>query len=369
MPAAGTSYRMAGVGPDSILFQGNALRHFQALALALARPALSSGGPLPEVVEDLLVEFIRRADRDGEEPTVGWLEGHLSAPVEEWRFVESLNAYFDQARLHVGACIATKDLAELGVDVPTLTHEPFRPPYLSTTVQGRGRASARLLAIERIAEAKALVALASSPSEVSDVKHLFASGGTYGYSSGRRATLNVVLVDSTGKLWPGYHELSEALRRAEDERSDWEERVASAARWWHRASSTSWPSEVVVAGISTLECLLIKPGEVREKAKLVARRMTEVAVLGGMSATRQDQWLFDLYKRRNEALHAGRFYQDDLDANRLLALVDLGIHWAVKHLDPWHKGTKAGPCKDIDEVLGPHERATGDIANPGSEAP
>ncbi len=164
-------------------------------------------------------------------------------------------------------------------------------------------------------------------------------------------------MDSTGKLWPGYHELSDALARPEDKRTDLEQRAAGAARWWRRASMSTWPSEVIVAGMSALECLLmLATDERREKRGLVAARASAIAVLATMQPTAQVGWLHKLYERRNEALHAGRFHQDDLDARNLLELVDLVLHRTVRHLDPWHRGTNACPCTTAEEALADHEQ-------------
>ncbi len=212
------------------------------------------------------------------------------------------------------------------------------------------------MAIERIAEGTALLALISGPLKVKDHEHVWRKGdGSGGYSTGQPAGMIVYRVDATSKLWPGYHELSEALVRPEDQRTDLERRVTGAARWWHKASTTSWPSEVLVTGMSALECLLLLPGERREKADLVADRASDVAVLTMMTRTAQIGWLRDLYDRRNDALHAGRFHQDDLDARHLLALVDQVIHRMIRHLDPWHRGTNTGPCTTAEEALGCRE--------------
>ncbi len=343
------------LGPDPVRFEGLALIRFQQISLKLAKSALLHGGPLPDVVKGLVVEFIRLADREDEDAAMDWLEAQLSAPSDQWTFVQGLNAHLRPRKLRLGSCTAATDLESLGIDSSTMIPDGLRPPFIAVTTEGRGETSARLVAIERIAEATALLALMSYPPEVPIVAHLLTQDGAFGYSTGQRGTLNVWRVFASGKLHPGYHELSDALARPENQRSDWEQRVASAARWWHKASTTAWPSEVLVAGMSALECLLMKPGEGTKKAALVSTRMTTVATLGGIKRAQQIEWLRGLYRRRNEALHGGQFYQDELDADRLLALVDLGVQWAVRHLDPWHEGTNDGPCTNIDEALGPHE--------------
>ncbi len=354
-PAESTVFRLAvGIGP-TLLFEGEALKMFRSLVLGLARPALTTGGPLPEVVESLVIEFVRRAAGGREQDALVWLEGELSAPVEAWTFVEGVGAHLEQ-RLQLGSCTVANDLRELGLDPALYAPFSMTGPYIAITVEARGQATARLIAGERIAEATALLGLLSVPGAVPDEAHIWKKAdGQFGYSTGESGDLRVYRVDQRGKLWPGYHQLSDALARADDQRSDWERRVIGAARWWHKASTTAWPTEVITAGMSALECLVIKPGEWTAKADLVADRASGIAVLAGTTRSAQIGWLRDLYKRRNDALHAGRFHQDDLDALNFLALVDLVAHQAVPHLDPWHRGTNDGPCATIDEVLGPHE--------------
>ncbi len=352
---AGTPYRLFSKLGRSMLFVGAGLRTLRLLTLGLARPALTSGGPLPEVVESLIVEFVRNAENDQVETALVWLESQLSAAAQTWTFVESIDAHIPQ-RIQLGSCTVVSDLAELDMDAAMFDAFDLTGPFIAATVEGRGQATARLVAIERIAEAMALLALLSAPAEVPDDEHIWKRhDGQFGYSTGEGGALAVHRVDRTGKLWPGYHELSGALARPEEERTEWEQRVIGAARWWRKASTTSWPSEIITAGMSALECLLLKAGERMEKANLLADRATTVAVLTTMTPSAQVGWLRCVYNRRNYALHAGRFHQDDLDAMDFLALVDLVVHEAIGHLDPWHRGTNDGPCTTIDEALSAHD--------------
>ena len=352
LPEEGVLYRAhTGLG-GSLVFRGEALRLYRRLVLELSRPALSDGGPLPEVVEGLVTQFVTRATAGKEDESLEWLKAELSAPVTAWTFIEPLNAYPPHTPFKVGFCTVASDLSELDHDPSEFAPAKMTGPFIATTVEARGQATARLVSVERIAEATALLALLSGPSEVEDGQHFVVQGdGRVGWSTGNHAGLNVYRVSSGGKLWPGYRELSDALVRPEDQRSDLEKRVAGAARWWRKASTTSWPSEMLVTGMSALECLLLLSGERDAKRDLVAARASEIAVLETMTKTAQVGWLKKLYDRRNHALHAGRFHQDDLDAINFLALVDLVVHRSVQHLHAWHTGTNAGPCTTVEQFL------------------
>ncbi|MGH9280730.1 MAG: hypothetical protein ACRD12_21900 [Acidimicrobiales bacterium] len=110
-----------------MLFRGEAYARFQALSLELSRSALADAGPLPEVVQDLLVAFVRQAGCIGENAAFGWLEAQLTAPLEEWTFVEPLNAHIlGPERLRLGACEVAWDLLALGVDAATPTPRSHR---------------------------------------------------------------------------------------------------------------------------------------------------------------------------------------------------------------------------------------------------
>ena len=131
----------------------------------------------------------------------------------------------------------------------------------------------------------------------------------------------------------------------ESQRTDWERRVLAAVRWVARAIATTWPSEALIANMVALESLFVEGQNVRKKGKAIAEALTERVVLNQLTTDQQRDWLSDIYQRRNEAVHEGRQYADDLETDRLTDLAWWAVHWGLWHLNPLHARGRASPVR------------------------
>jgi hypothetical protein len=349
-------YRMIGFPPDSILYRGNALELHRTLSLRLSQSALAASGHVFRSVEQLLDGFIQQNDASDLATAIAWLDAELLAPLEDWTFVQELGFRTQVARIQVGNCTVVLNLDDVQPGIAATyapTTRDLRPPFIFTTVAARDRFSARVLSIETFSEAEAVIALLAGVTEIPDVRYLIVNSPEDRYSTGPMAIAQIQAVDSAGNLWPGYHELSEALARPSAVRTDWEQRTLAASRWLRVASTTNWPSQSISASMSTLECLLVLPTE-RNKRVPISERTSDIGILKGKTRTEQVAWLQDLYGRRNDAVHGGVFYRDEIDAAGLLVLTKSVVHWAVQHLDPMHGRPVGGACATITEVLTTH---------------
>lgn len=357
-PGDTSLYRSIGFPPNSILYRGDALELHRVLSLRLSQSALGDSGHGPRSVEYLLDGFIQESDSTDLTSAITWLDAQLSAELETWTFVQELEFRSPCARFEVGSCIVVQNLDDIQPSLSSL-YAPlgldWRPPFISTSVAARDEFSARILASEAFAEAETVIALLAGWTEVPDVRHLTVNSPVAHYSTGSRAIPQIQAIDSAGNFWPGYHELSEALARHSGQRTDWERRALAASRWFRVASTTNWPSQSISASMSALECLLVAPtDDRRNKRGPIARRTSDIGILKGRTKAEQVSWLNDLYHRRNDAVHAGVFHQDEIDAQALLVLVRSVVHWSTRHLDPSHGRPGGGSCTAIAEALAAH---------------
>lgn len=355
---ADTLYRMIGFPPNSILYRGDALELHRTLSLRLSQSALGDSGHVPRSVEQLLDGFIQKNHATDLATAIAWLDTELSAPLEDWTYLQELGFRSPCARFDVGPSAVVKKLDDVQPGLASLyapMASDMRPPFIFTTVAARDEFSARILAREAFAEAEAVIALLAGCTEVPDVRHMTVKSPVDRYSTGSGAAVPLIqAIDASGSLWPGYRELSEALARPPDQRTDWEQRALAASRWFRVASTSNWPSQSISASMSTLECLLVSPTDSQNKRIPISRRTTDIGILRGKTRAQQVAWLQDLYGRRNDAVHAGVFYRDEIDAAALLILVKSVVHWSTQHLDPMHGRPGGGACTSIAEVLAAH---------------
>jgi hypothetical protein len=356
-PEDASMFRMIGFPPDSLLYRGDALELHRRLSLRLSQSALAESGHVPRSVAKLLDEFVRNSDTSDLATALAYLGAELSSPLERWTFVQELGFQSPCARFEVGPCVVVQNLDDVEQGLASLyapMASDMRSPFIYTTVEARDQFSARILAIEAFAEAEAAVALLTGWTGAPDVRHLTVNSPVTHYSSGSAAIRQIQRIDASGNLWPGYHELSEALARLPEQRTDWEQRALAASRWFHVAKNSDWPSQSISALMSTLECLLVKSDDRGNKREPIAARTSDIGILSGRTRTDQVTWLEGLYQRRNDAVHAGVFHRDEIDAEALLVLVDAVVHWSIRHLDPTHRDSGGLPCTTIVEALAVH---------------
>jgi Apea-like HEPN len=343
---------LVGFGP-TLLFRGPSLELLRALQAAMAESALARGGPSRKAAETLLTSACVMSVVDGRDEAIAWIKAELAEPPTRWAFVESIGAYLPKDELHLGSCrLALEPPSEVVPEpVEPRLREHLAPPLILVEVDARDQESARLLARDRIDEAVAILALAAGY-RGTHAKHALAQrGGTTSLGGGPGVMIAAEFWDAEGRVHPHYRAMSDAAARTDEERTDWERRVLASARWFGKAAATFWPSEALTAAMTALECLFVKDRKTREKGAAIAESFTQRFVARGWSADQQRDWLRGLYRARNDAIHEGRRFVEDLDVDRLVDLTAYAVRWGAWHLSPDHdNGT--GACHTFDAVMG-----------------
>jgi hypothetical protein len=342
---------LVGLSP-MLLFRGESLQLIRALQGTLSRSALTHGGLSRRALEDLLTSACRLSVGEGSEAAILWFGEQLAKPRRRWVFVEPTGAFVPADQLQLGACRLSRhlpaDLVPEGL-IPT-AQEQFTGPVVVTEVDARDKKSAQLLARDRIEEATAILVLASDH-RGSFPRHLTREpGGATSINSGGTRLIAPGFWDSEGRIHPLYRALSNAAERTDEERTNWERRSLASVRWFAKAAETFWPSEALIACMTTLESLFIKDRRVREKGREIADRFTERWVGHGWSSDEQREWLRELYRARNDAIHEGRRFVEDLQVDRLVDMTAYAVRWGAWHLDPHHADREVA-CETYADVM------------------
>lgn len=343
---------------DLLVLRGEALEILDDLKERLARPALREGGPSPSAVDKMLIDACVKAATNEPNP-IDHLREEIERSPQEWLVADQLPTYRPLKRnLEIGSC-------QLVGKVPQLIAQAFRFDDLEerfgggalvTTVKARDEHSARQVAHDRFEETRAILNLIGSrgpDSPALGAIRIDGPGGSLSHPD-KREVFSMQLVNEDGSLHPGYAELSIAAAKHDDQRSDWEQRCLAAARWYLVGSRSVWPSAILTACITSLECLVLAGSE-EDKGKEVAEMVGRLLKRRGMTQSKLRRWIRNLYSRRNEVVHAGRDFRDELDAERLLPVVYTLIRWSLSHLTEFHRdyiGGPRGPCETYDEVMG-----------------
>jgi len=345
-------FMLMGFQQPTLLFRGESLALLRALQTALAESALAHGGPSRKAAESLLTEACRMSVVSGADQAVAWIRAELEKPPARWAFAESILAYLPRAELELGGCRLAHEVPGEVVPEPVepRLREHLTPPLILVDVTARDDESARLLARDRIDEAVSILALASGH-RGSHAKHaLVRPDGSTSLAGGPTALIAPEFWDAEGRVHSQYRSMSVAAARSDDDRTDWEHRVLASVRWFAKAAETFWASEALAACMTALECLFIKDQRTRDKRSAIAERATERFVTRGWTPDEQMEWLRRLYAARNDAIHEGRRFVEDLDVDRLVDLTSYAVRWGAWHLDPGHdEGT--GACHEFDEVM------------------
>jgi hypothetical protein len=343
---------LIGFQPPTLLFRGESLALLRALQTALAGSALARGGPSRKAAESLLTKACGMSVVQGTEGAIAWIRAELAEPPGRWLFVESIPAYLPKQELQLGSCRLTRDVPTDTVPEPLepRLREHLAPPLIIAGVEARDEESARLLARDRIDEAVAILVLATSYRGSHAPHALRRVDGTTSLSGGSKALIAAEFWDDEGRIHPYYRAMSDAAARTDEERRDWERRVLGSVRWFAKAAETFWPSEALTACMTALECLFVKDQATKNKGAAIAERFTERWVARGWGADEQREWLRRLYRARNDAIHEGRRFVEDLQVDRLVDLTAYAVRWGGWHLTPDHANGK-GACSDFDQVM------------------
>jgi hypothetical protein len=344
-------FLLMGFQQPTLLFRGESLALLRALQTTLAESALAQGGPSRKAAESLLTQACSMSVVSGPDQALAWIRAELEKPPARWTFAEPILAFLPGAELELGGCRLLRempnDLVPEPVELPLRDH--LIPPLILADVTAKDDESARLLARDRIDEAISILALASGHRGAHAKHALVRSDGSTSLAGGPKALIASELWDAEGRVHPQYRSMS-AAARSDEERTDWEHRVLASVRWFAKAATSFWASEGLVACMSALECLFVKGQTTSDKRGAIAERVTERFVTGGWSPSEQIEWLRRLYGARNDAIHEGRRFVEDLDVDRLVDLTSYAVRWAAWHLDPAHDQGD-GACRDFDEVM------------------
>jgi hypothetical protein len=342
-----------------LVFRGAALELLRHLQRQLAGSALAKGGPSRKAVERLLIETCRRSIAEGPDAASSWLEERLHERLEEWLVIEPFDVFLPVERATLGACEISRHLPEeIGSDfLAGAVKDDIAGPVIRAAVLAQDADSARLVARDRIEEARAILMLFNREHrEVPRLHVIGKPGGGMSVAFGSGTLMAHRLYDEDGRIHPTYAPISTAAGKEESGRTDWERRTVAAVRWFARASGTTWPPEALIANMVGLECLFVEDRSVRRKGEAIAHALTDRLVLKGLSSDEQREWLISLYRRRNDAAHEGRQYAEDLEVDRLTDLLWWASQWAIWHLNPYHSDSGT-PCRTFAEAMGQHQSA------------
>jgi hypothetical protein len=100
-----------------------------------------------------------------------------------------------------------------------------------------------------------------------------------------------------------------------------------------------------------LECLFVAGKRERgQKGALIASRLSARFTLNEMTEAEQARWIEGLYQARNDAVHEGREFVDDLDVDRLGELAHFAVRNLSVHLVAGHRYARHS-CRTFDEAM------------------
>jgi hypothetical protein len=202
----------------------------------------------------------RRRPRPNDRPPTParMINDHGMTPVEDkpsaselalanrsWLAAVPIRCHFRGDALRVGKCRVEQQIPAqasglaAGEDRTKLADRP----WLVTDVLARDESSAKIVAADHFDEARALLRMLSD--DIRGPIHTdMVTISKEGQPCWARSLGDLYVVrraDAAGTLWPSMHELSEAMTRSDQDRTDWERRTVAACRWYHRAASAGWP--------------------------------------------------------------------------------------------------------------------------------
>jgi hypothetical protein len=335
-----------------VLIEGDGIRLLRSLQRRLAGSSRARSGLSVVETRSVLVETCDQAVEGTIRGAIETLRATLDGPLGEMVIIEPVDMILPVHRLTVGRTAYSSRVSRDFARVPLGRERGFVAPVASTRVATRGFDTARVLARQRFAESLAVLDLASPPpnvgSEVTAWRDVSSGSGSLSFFR-KGPILSKELISGT-RLVPPYRQLALAVGREESERSDWERRLIAATRWFSRSYRSEWPADRLAAAMVALECLFVVDRSEREKGSLIAERLTDRFKLNERTREQQIEWLKRLYRARNDAIHEGRDFVDDLDVDRLLDLLRYVVAMLAQHLDPSHR-PRHRSCRTYDEAM------------------
>lgn len=350
-------YHMIGLSPDqALILREGATGLLRKIGKELSQPALSGRGLSLEGAESLLIQACREFHQRGPEAALAWLTDELEKPERTWVVIEPAKIHFKGEPVRVGRCDLYQTVPPSHADEVFVKHfaSKFKNSVIVATPTATDEHSARRLAHEYIEESRAIVVMADGEHHGVDSRtpHLIGHPGTpLAAIRGKSDWLYLEHVqDRDGRLYPEFSALSAAATKPEHEREDWERRVLAAARWNAIAVTTGWPSEALGASMIALECLFVRSRRVKRKGKAIAGAVSKRWEF----RSDQEDWLENLYSSRNDVIHEGRHFIQEVDVYDLLAILARALHWGAWHLHDMHR-SDGKICSTFDEAMAPHD--------------
>lgn len=342
------------LGPnEDLVFHGRTKFLLDDLARRLARSALEHGGPSPEAVTSLLIQATGKVGQQTSADLIAGIAEELDKPEREWEFAEEIFLDLREGSVPVGACQVFAQVPERFMSDPNDAKTLFRGgSAITTVVQAHDEVSALQIADERFEEARAILAQ-NTYGELRQERSFAMSRPTKSTHHRGGPFFRVPDTDLDGKLVYEFGYMSEAATRLG--RKDWERRVLAAARWSMRARLSRWPAQKLAASMIALETIFVRDKKAGIKKDLISHGSVRIAraVLYDKSPEEQEDWISELYDRRNEVAHEGQNFLRDLEIDHLLDVVWMSVGWAARHLWPWHRA-EGKPCLTFDEAMAPH---------------
>ena len=305
-----------GVRPgETFSLAGDGYNLLRRVQWSLARPA-SEGGVSMREAETLLFGAGTQYVEHGAEGALRWLTERLEEPSKRWTVVRAVEVYSRTMLVKVGKCTIQRGLPPRDERPwPGAWHEEFPAFTIAVDVMARHESAAIVVADQHFAEAIGVLEVGDrrvrGGSLLGDQVAVLSEAGV-GLSRGG-ASLYARTVDDRGTLWPSADSLSRAAEKDGSEQTDWERRALAAARWLSAGLSAALPADALVNLMVALECLFVEDRGVSAKGQTIAEEVTKRWSASSVMPEEQKDWLAELYRRRNDLVHEGRAFQDEID--------------------------------------------------------
>ncbi|MFL5963335.1 MAG: hypothetical protein ACJ757_10655 [Gaiellaceae bacterium] len=348
MPAIATSEQIVRMTEEGtlVLLEGEDVRLLRALQRRLAGPSRTASGMSSEEASSFLVQACDEAVARTINGAVERVRAALAEPVVEIEVTEPVDMLLPVRKLVVGH-VTYREAPDRRLIVTDLARaRGFVAPFASTRVATRGRDSAKVIARRRFAQSLAILDLVRPPTnsgpETTGLRDVAAPSG--GVQFVRRGPWLDSRFVSGARLVAPFRQLALAASREEDVRTDWQRRLLAATRWYSKGFRNEAPADRLAGAMVALECLFVEGRNERTKGTFIAERLTDRFKLNEMTKEEQMKWLKRLYSGRNDAVHEGRDFINDLEVDRLFDLTRYTLVGLLSHLDSAHRA-KGRACR------------------------
>jgi hypothetical protein len=330
--------------------EGEGYELMRSLRKTLSSPALGGEGFSTVATRALLGRACRVFLDKGEGEAIAFVQLELDTPPSSWEAFRRIDvAHVPAGGAQFGQCLL---IGSLGANQSVCPGDFVANggPWVTTTVVARDEYTAAVLADQAFGETAALLETTAGGGQalIDSRLVLIRTDGRVVDRPRRRMPVRLGdWVDLAGNPVPPFYQMATAASKAT--RTEWEQRVLAASRWYSAGIASPWPSQALVTFMNALEALFIdKKGEPK-KGATIAERGARLVLIPGTDEIERRKWLGDLYRQRNSAIHQGLEYRNEIEVDSLSDFTLTAIAWAAEHLDPEHRDPPAS-CTTADEV-------------------